>query len=163
MIVVSDTTPLNYLILIQEEEILPKIFGEVYVPVAVLEELLHPKAPERVREWASRTPDWVAVREPTRLDPTLPVKLHRGEVQAISLAQELGATQTRIDDWAAFEAARDRGLHPIGTLTVLGESALLGDIDIEEAIEKLRNTSFWASELQYLATIDWVRKRKLVE
>ena len=49
MIVVSDTTPLNYLILIDSVHVLPMLFGSVYAPSAVLRELLHPKTPDAVR------------------------------------------------------------------------------------------------------------------
>ena len=42
MIVVSDTSPLNYLVLIEEVEVLPAIFGRVVVPPAVVEELQAP-------------------------------------------------------------------------------------------------------------------------
>jgi predicted nucleic acid-binding protein len=39
MIVVSDTTPLNYLILVDAIEVLPAIFGSVYAPPQVIAEL----------------------------------------------------------------------------------------------------------------------------
>ena len=36
MIVVSDTSPLNYLVLLGVEQVLPKLFGEVLVQPAVI-------------------------------------------------------------------------------------------------------------------------------
>ena len=39
--VVSDTSPINYLIRIGEIDLLPKLFGEVLIPPAVLQELQH--------------------------------------------------------------------------------------------------------------------------
>lgn len=45
MIVIADTTPLNYLILIDEIEVLPKLYGRVVIPEAVREELLRSGAP----------------------------------------------------------------------------------------------------------------------
>jgi predicted nucleic acid-binding protein len=39
MIVVSDTTPLNYLFLIEVIPILPSLFGQVFAPPAVILEL----------------------------------------------------------------------------------------------------------------------------
>ncbi len=39
MIVVADTSPLNYLLLIDEIDLLPAIFGEVLLPPAVFQEL----------------------------------------------------------------------------------------------------------------------------
>jgi len=35
LIIVADTTPLNYLILIEQIEILPKLYGRVIIPEAV--------------------------------------------------------------------------------------------------------------------------------
>jgi predicted nucleic acid-binding protein len=39
---VSDTTPLHYLILIGRDSILEKLYGQVIVPPAVLQELRQP-------------------------------------------------------------------------------------------------------------------------
>lgn len=39
MIIVSDTSPLNYLILIQAVHILPALYGKVYAPTEVLNDL----------------------------------------------------------------------------------------------------------------------------
>lgn len=62
MIVLSDTSPLNYLVLIGHVNVLPALFGEVILPVAVRDELLHPAAPEVVREWLSAPPRWLSIR-----------------------------------------------------------------------------------------------------
>ena len=51
MIVVSDTSPLNYLILVGCIDVLPQVFGQVYVPSSVIIELGHPRSPEPVRTW----------------------------------------------------------------------------------------------------------------
>ena len=39
MIVVSDTSPLNYLVLIDLQHILPELFERILIPAAVREEL----------------------------------------------------------------------------------------------------------------------------
>jgi predicted nucleic acid-binding protein len=57
MIVITDTTPLNYLVLIGESELLPTLYGGVVIPAAVLMELRARGAPARVREWATSPPD----------------------------------------------------------------------------------------------------------
>jgi predicted nucleic acid-binding protein len=46
MIVVADTSPINYLILIGEIDILPKMYGSVVVPQTVREELVRLSAPQ---------------------------------------------------------------------------------------------------------------------
>ena len=45
MIVVADTTPVNYLILIQHIEVLPTLFGRILLLFAVQDELLSLRAP----------------------------------------------------------------------------------------------------------------------
>jgi len=61
MIVVSDTSPLNYLVLVGAIDVLPKLFGEVYVPLAVIQELQHPRTPVPVKQWAQSPPDWLRI------------------------------------------------------------------------------------------------------
>ena len=48
MTVVLDTSSLNYLILIGAEEILPHLFGSIYIPNAVRDELIDPGASDSV-------------------------------------------------------------------------------------------------------------------
>ncbi|MGA2572065.1 MAG: hypothetical protein ABSF23_16270 [Terracidiphilus sp.] len=56
MIVVADTSPLNYLILIGEIEILPKLYDKVLLPEEVHRELQRAQTPSAVREWAASLP-----------------------------------------------------------------------------------------------------------
>jgi len=58
---VADTTPICYLILIGEIDLLPNLFHQVLVPAAVIGELLHEDAPDAVRCWAASLPPWVSV------------------------------------------------------------------------------------------------------
>jgi len=64
MIVVCDTSPLNYLILVGAEGVLPVLFETVIAPPAVIREMRHAKAPEQVRRWAAAPPAWLEVRAP---------------------------------------------------------------------------------------------------
>lgn len=50
MIAVTDTSPILYLLLIGEVDLLPKVFGEVLAPSAVMDELGHPSAPAPIAE-----------------------------------------------------------------------------------------------------------------
>ena len=47
-VVVSDTTPLHYLILVGQDSVLEKLYGQVIVPPAVLQELNHQAAPQKI-------------------------------------------------------------------------------------------------------------------
>ena len=51
MIIVSDTTPINYLVLIGEIDLLEKLYRRVIVPQAVVHELHHPRTPAVVTNW----------------------------------------------------------------------------------------------------------------
>jgi predicted nucleic acid-binding protein len=147
MIVVSDTTPLNYLILIESTHVLPALFGRVYAPTAVMQELSDPRGPQAVRAWASSPPEWLTVQEPTQLDETLPKALHKGEVEAISLAQELKADWVLIDERKASREAESRSLRVAGTLGILEEAGARELLDYGECRDRLVNeTSFYVTD-----------------
>ena len=89
---VSNTTPIRYLIAVEQEHLLGQLFEKIFIPVAVYEELTDVRTPEIVRRRVQTLPAWFEVRtvEETPTDP-LPVTLHRGERQAILLAEALRA------------------------------------------------------------------------
>lgn len=66
VIVISDTGPLNYLILIDSIHVLPAIFGTVCAPPEVMAELKRSRRPELepVRRWANSPPQWLTVQTP---------------------------------------------------------------------------------------------------
>ena len=161
MIVISDTTPINYLVLIGAQDILHTLFGTVFIPPAVFDELTRPRTPAIVRQWAENHPEWVIVQAPKELDSTLNPKLHYGELQALSLAKDLNPDWVLLDDWDARIAAKQRDYRVSGTLNVLEEAAFRDLLVIEDAIAKLKLTNYRATEDQYQAAIGNVRTRKL--
>lgn len=44
MIVIADTSPINYLVQISEIEVLPKLYDSIMIPPSVRNELAHPRA-----------------------------------------------------------------------------------------------------------------------
>ncbi|MGE4101008.1 MAG: hypothetical protein AB7E74_03515 [Pirellulales bacterium] len=64
MIVVSDTSPLRYLILIGAVDVLPQLVGEVLIPPAVVAELIHPQSPREASDWVNNPPPWVQFKVP---------------------------------------------------------------------------------------------------
>lgn len=56
MLVVADTSPLNYLVWIGLSDLLPALFGRVVVPPEVIAELSAADAPSVVRAWAGAVP-----------------------------------------------------------------------------------------------------------
>jgi predicted nucleic acid-binding protein len=142
MIVVADTSPINYLILIGEIEILTKMYGTVVIPRAVREELLRPSAPEMVRNWTNQLPIWLEVHTPVNAADASLATLDPGERDAIILASELKADQLIVDDRQGRHEAEKRGIPVIGTLGVMREAATLGLLDLRTAVKRLEATSF---------------------
>jgi hypothetical protein len=52
-LVIADTGPINYLLLIGHVEILPALFEKVILPSSVKNELTNPETPVTVRNWIS--------------------------------------------------------------------------------------------------------------
>ena len=140
MIVVSDTSPLNYLILVGQVDLLPAIFNRVVTPPAVMVELSHPGAPTLVRGWAALPPKWLEIIAPATIDPNL--SLGAGESAAICVARELNADALLVDERTATKVAERLGLLAIGTLGVLELAAERRLIDLGLTITALRQTTF---------------------
>ena len=159
MIVVSDTSPLNYLILTESIHVLAAIFGPVYAPSAVVKELSNPRSPEAVRNWATNPPEWLQVQDPTHFDPSL--SLGVGESAAISLAVELSADRILIDERKGYKAAQQRGLKTTTTFGILEEASHRGLIDFENTVERLeKETTFYVAEDVLMEFRRRVRARK---
>lgn len=142
-IVISDTTPLHYLILIGNVDVLPRLFNKVLAPPAVIEELKHPNAPHPVAAWASHLPEWVEVRTPCT---DLQLHIGTGEDQAISLAVELGNVPILMDDRRARAAAHGLGLFTLRTITILELADDAGLLDFESELSRLQATNFYIEE-----------------
>ena len=145
MIVVSDTSPLCYLLLIEGIEVLPQLFERVIIPQKVRDELLAPDAPKVVQEWISQPPAWLEVQTVTgQFDPALN-QLDMGEQEAITLALQLKADLILLDELPARRIATGLQQDIIGLLGILGSAAEKGLIDFPKAIARLQQTSFRAS------------------
>jgi predicted nucleic acid-binding protein len=161
MIVIADTSPLNYLIRLGHPEILREIYGRVLVPRAVLIEMKHPEAPPDVRAWASMPPSWLEEIEVTQLDESLSLELGRGEREAISLAIEVRADLLLIDERAGRQAAEARHIAVAGTLAVLLQASLRGYVDLPEAMKQLRQHGFRSSRtIEAAVTARYERAKK---
>lgn len=142
MIIVSDTTPIHYLILVNEESILPAIFDRIIVPDAVLTEMRHKNAPRSVRQWMEDLPDWVVVKTAASEMLEGITGLGKGETAAIAIAITEKADAVLMDDRKAIREARKNGLTALTTFAVLELASIKGLIDLKEVLEKLSQTSF---------------------
>jgi predicted nucleic acid-binding protein len=92
MIVIADTSPLNYLVSIGAVDVLQSLYKRVTVPEAVVRELRDMKAPAAVLTWIDQPPAWLEVQPDPPSDPTL-CFLDAGEKAALTLAQLLNADE----------------------------------------------------------------------
>src|SRR5437016_5057985 len=97
MTAVSDTSPLNYLILIGSDELLKALFGTIAVPAAVVNELQSSHAPTEIHQWLAHKPDWVEVHQLEMPKNYLP-DLGSGEREAIYLATKIDVDALLMDD-----------------------------------------------------------------
>ena len=103
MIVIADTTPLHYLVLLNYADILRELYGRVIIPEAVFRELQVDRTPARVKQWIASRPDWLEVRRASVPHDLALIELDPGEREAIALAENLRADALILDDKAATE------------------------------------------------------------
>lgn len=140
-LVIADTSPINYLILIEYIDILPALFEKVILPSVVRDELT--VASPSVRLWITDPPPWLEVRKTTDFPHDASLKnLDAGEEDAIALAVELHAALLLMDDREGVIAARSKGLTVTGTLGVLGVAAQHDLLDLAAAFARLKRTNF---------------------
>jgi predicted nucleic acid-binding protein len=141
-LVIADTGPINYLLLIGHIEILPALFERVILPSAVKDELADRDTPSLVRNWIADPPLWVDVRQTASLTNASMAELGAGETAAITLAAELHADLLLMDDRRGVIAALERGLTVTGTMGLLARAAKHGILDLADAFARLKRTNF---------------------
>jgi predicted nucleic acid-binding protein len=133
MIVVADSGPLHYLILLEHIELLRRFYGQVLVPEPVAAELSAAGASPAVREWIKKPPSWVDVRSvPPETVSMISDDLDLGERAAIALAETMHADLLLIDEAAGRAEAKRRHLRVTGTLGVLRAGAEQGLVNVPD-------------------------------
>lgn len=145
MIVICDTSPICYLLLIEQIQILNQLFNQITIPSAVQKELLAEQTFSQIQAWIADPPPWVSIQPVSQLLDNLPSNLGPGEQEAISLAVRLQANLIILDDWDARQAALSQGLTVTGLLGVLYRAGTQGLLDFYNSIDRLQQTSFRAS------------------
>jgi predicted nucleic acid-binding protein len=153
-VIISNTTPINYLVLIDQINVLRHLYAHVMIPQAVFGELQDEDTPGKVKAWVASHPEWLEVRTVSApLDPML-ASLDVGEREAISLAKEIQADALIIDEPDGREAAKRQGLRVIGTLRVLYDAAEAGLCELEQTYDDLQQTTFRAHPQLFRAFLD---------
>ena len=134
-VIVCDSTCLIGLERIQRLNLLPELFGEVFVPPAV------------AAEFGGAFP-WLKVRAPADADyvAALKLQLDAGEAEAIALAKELNGLVI-LDDLPARRVAKMQNQTFVGLVRILLQAKAAGKMTaIRPAIESLRTVGFFMSD-----------------
>ena len=152
MIVVCNTSPIINLAIVGQLEILQILYGKVYVPEAVYQEIVvqgagQPGASE------VQTFEWIEVCKVANASmlTLLQLELDEGEAEAITLADELKADLLLLDERKGRVIASRLGLKFVGLLAVLVEAKKTGVIAavkpvLDALIEK---AGFWINQELY--------------
>jgi predicted nucleic acid-binding protein len=146
VIVIADTTPLNYLAMIGRGDILKELYGTVIVPPAVRRELNHPRTPAIVREWLSPWPSWLHVPNTPLIVRNELLALGAGESEAIALALQTGNAQILMDDADGRRMAESFSLRVIGTLGILRDAARENLVDLKTTVWQVRAAGLFVSD-----------------
>ena len=95
----------------------------------MFDELTDPRTPENVRRRILSKPKWLEVRSSPADVTAFPLALHKGEQEAIVLAETMACDVLLIDEQAGRSVALSRNLPVSGTLGVMEQADGLGLID----------------------------------
>ncbi len=142
--IVADTGPIIAFARLERLSLLHEVVDVLLIPDAVYEEVVERgQGRPSAAEVAQGT--WIQQRTITDRTPMaqLPSVLHRGEREAIILAEELNA-QLLIDEQRGRAIAIARGLAVLGSLRILGEAKRRGFIAaVRPLIEELLASGYW--------------------
>ncbi|MDZ4658105.1 MAG: DUF3368 domain-containing protein [Bythopirellula sp.] len=145
MLVVADSSPLHYLILVNHANLLSSLYGTVTIPTSVANELTHANAPRVVRDFIKSPPEWLLIQSPRDL---LTIdEIDEGERAAISLALELGANLLLIDDLDGRRAAVQRGLRITGIVGILLDASEMGLVELRPLVNELVDSGLYISKV----------------
>ncbi|MFK7934869.1 MAG: DUF3368 domain-containing protein [Saprospiraceae bacterium] len=147
MIIVSDTSPIANLILINRLDLIRAVFEEVIIPPAVEKEII---ALENIGYDLSdyKNATWISVKIPSDIQAVadLHQDLDLGESEAIVLAKEVNADLLLIDERLGTNQARKIGLETVGLLGVLIKAKEAEIIpEVMPIVEELEKVGFWIS------------------
>lgn len=152
MIIISDTSVISNLILIQRLDLLPALYGEIRIPQVVEAEILQLES-FNVDISEFKNAGWVTIQNPTNkaLEQQLLTTLDPGESAAIALAHELSPTYLAIDEKAGRLVAETLGINIIGLIGILIQAKEKGILtSVKPLLDELITTAgFFISKRFY--------------
>ena len=151
MIVISDTSCIGYLIIIDKLFLLKDNFSEIIIPQKVHNEVLQLSAKYNLHKYLSS--DWININTivNNKLYNELLNQVDEGEAEAIVLSHEMSADLLLIDERKGALLARSLGIKMIGLLGVLLLSKEKKIIPLVKPFldELISNTTFRINNILY--------------
>lgn len=144
--VVSNTTPLISLLKISKLSLLQELYGEIYIPRAVFEEIEAGKNKDFYED-LSQT-EWIKILDVNDKNASKYfLDIDAGEAEAIILAIELNADLILMDEKLGRFYANNANLAISGTIGVLIKAKSLGFIStLKPLLIELRQKKVWINE-----------------
>ena len=147
MPVVSNTSPILNLAIVDRLKLLHQQFGQIQIPALVLEELkVDEERPGSQSIQAAIADGWIKVQPVSNQTfvQLLRLTLDGGEAEALALALELQAEWVRLDERDGRRVAKSLGLQVTGVLGVLLKAKQSGELpSLQPVIEELtQNAGF---------------------
>ncbi|HEY9342662.1 MAG TPA: DUF3368 domain-containing protein [Hanamia sp.] len=151
MIVISDTSCIGYLIIIDKLFLLKDNFSEIIIPQKVHNEVLQLSAKYNLHKYLSS--DWININTivNNKLYNELLNQVDEGEAEAIVLSHEMSADLLLIDERKGALLARSLGIKTVGLLGVLLLSKEKKIIPLVKPFldELISNTTFRINNILY--------------
>lgn len=149
-LIVSDTSPLLNLALIDRLDLLDTQFETVHAPEAVWTELTAGddglQTIRTLREQGNLT---VVSVERTDLFVEIGHELDVGETAAITYAIQNDANLVLLDERDGRQVARRHDLNVTGVIGILLRGARDGTVDLQTELDALRDAGFWIGDALY--------------
>ncbi|WP_280537282.1 DUF3368 domain-containing protein [Halopenitus sp. POP-27] len=150
MTIVSNTSPLLNLALIERLHLVEAQFGEVVIPRVVWDELTAgAEGRDLIEAFHDRGGMRIVSPKPTELRTEFERQLDRGEAAAIAYAIEVDAERVLIDEREGRATATRHGVPVTGVVGILLRASAREAIDLETELDALREAGFWISDALY--------------
>jgi len=144
--VVSNSTPIISLLKISRLDILRDLYGEVYIPFAVFQEVEAGRNKDYYKDLSKVS--WINIVEIRDLNALKYfLDLDAGESEAIVLATEIGADLLLIDEKLGRFHAKHAGFKVTGTIGILLKAKKQGLVNaIKPLLVELTSKGIWLSD-----------------
>ncbi len=157
MVVVSNTSPILNLAIINRLNLLREQFRKIYIPLAVITELrVAENLPGSEQVRAGIHKGWLRVEKIKKLSTINIIKrdLDIGEAEAIALALELKADWILLDEREARKTAKNLGLSVTGVLGILLKARRQGKVtSFSDEVAELRKKAGFHIKEKFLKTL----------